>query len=359
MIVSGFLGAGKTTTMIALTEYINKNLGKASIIVNDLGAKNLVDAEYTAATGCPVTEITGECVCYQIENLVDKLRRLRDIQNADIVMSDIHGFGVGALNFVYHRFREDYDDDFELAPFLVIVDPARLRMIMPEKADIGLPAEIAYLLNTQLMEADAVVLNKIDILNEGEVDKYVNFLKDTCPGTPVFAISAKQKKNIDEVAEHVMSHKSGLKTVDIGYGGPDFIAAESKLCWYNRRFFIKTWDGSKIDGNEFISDFVEKLRSELVKNKRNIPHLKIFAIGGDSDFGKVSLLGVDYDPEFDKKTAAPNDKFRVIVNARATCESSLLSPIMDNALAESATKHNVECQVFFTECFGMMDEGRA
>jgi G3E family GTPase len=29
MIVSGFLGAGKTTTMIALTDYINENLGKA------------------------------------------------------------------------------------------------------------------------------------------------------------------------------------------------------------------------------------------------------------------------------------------------------------------------------------------
>mgnify|MGYP002408769440 CR=1 FL=1 len=42
MVVSGFLGAGKTTSMIALTEYINEHLGKAAIIANDLGAKNLV-----------------------------------------------------------------------------------------------------------------------------------------------------------------------------------------------------------------------------------------------------------------------------------------------------------------------------
>ena len=38
MVVSGFLGAGKTTTMVALTEYINSTGKSAAIIANDLGA---------------------------------------------------------------------------------------------------------------------------------------------------------------------------------------------------------------------------------------------------------------------------------------------------------------------------------
>ena len=46
MVVSGFLGAGKTTTMIALGEYMNKAVGKVGIIANDLGA-NLVDTNLT------------------------------------------------------------------------------------------------------------------------------------------------------------------------------------------------------------------------------------------------------------------------------------------------------------------------
>ena len=41
MVVSGFLGAGKTTFMLVLADYINLNNGKASVIVNDLGAKIL------------------------------------------------------------------------------------------------------------------------------------------------------------------------------------------------------------------------------------------------------------------------------------------------------------------------------
>ena len=42
LVVSGFLGAGKTTTMIALAEYMDKNVEKVGIIANDLGAQ-LVD----------------------------------------------------------------------------------------------------------------------------------------------------------------------------------------------------------------------------------------------------------------------------------------------------------------------------
>ena len=45
MVVSGFLGAGKTTTMLALTRYINNHGKRAAIIANDLGASNIIDAE--------------------------------------------------------------------------------------------------------------------------------------------------------------------------------------------------------------------------------------------------------------------------------------------------------------------------
>ena len=142
MVVSGFLGAGKTTSMIAFAEYLNKHGKKASIIANDLGAKNLVDSSFTSTTDCSVTEITGDCICYQTENLVDKLRRLRDVDNAQITMSDIPGCGVGALDHVYHKLNKEYPGEFDLAPFIVITDPERLKMIMPQKEQINLPEEI-------------------------------------------------------------------------------------------------------------------------------------------------------------------------------------------------------------------------
>ena len=59
MVTSGFLGAGKTTSMIAFARNINKRYTKAAILANDLGAQNIVDAEYTATTDVLTTQITG------------------------------------------------------------------------------------------------------------------------------------------------------------------------------------------------------------------------------------------------------------------------------------------------------------
>ncbi|MDO4503460.1 MAG: GTP-binding protein, partial [Coriobacteriia bacterium] len=76
MIVSGFLGSGKTTSMIAMARVINKKYGKAGIIANDLGAKNLVDADLTRTADVDIAEITGDCICYVTEDLVDHINRL-------------------------------------------------------------------------------------------------------------------------------------------------------------------------------------------------------------------------------------------------------------------------------------------
>ena len=78
---------------------------------------------------------------------------------------------------MYGNLDKNHKDEFTLAPFTVITDPERLRMIMPEKADIHLPEELKFLLAAQLKEADCVVLNKIDLMTDEEVDRYAKFLE--------------------------------------------------------------------------------------------------------------------------------------------------------------------------------------
>lgn len=356
MVVSGFLGAGKTTTMISLAEYMNEHHGETALIANDLGA-NLVDTNLTQTSGCTVVEIASGCICYQMDNTVDQIRRLRDKDGAVFVMSDIPGCGVGALDHVYHRLAQENADEFILAPFTVIVDPERLRMIMPEQADINLPEELVYLLKLQLEEADLVVLNKCDLLSQEDIDRYTDFLRSACPDIPIIVISAREKTNIDVLAEFITSHESALKNFSVRHN-QEFADAEAKLTWYNRRIYLKTNDGSKIDCNAVIEDMIESIRMGLIERKRNVPHLKTFATSGNGDFNKASLIGVDYDIEYEQKLLRPHKNLRMIINARAVCESRPLARLMDDALDEVCDKYDLDCQVFFTECFGMADEGR-
>lgn len=356
MVVSGFLGAGKTTTMIALAEHLGKTYGETAIIANDLGA-NLVDTNLAQTSGCTVAEIASGCICYQMDNTIDQIRRLRDKDGAVFVMSDIPGCGVGALDHVYHRLARDCADEFTLSPFTVVVDPERLRMIMPERADINLPEELVYLLKLQLEEADLVVLNKADLLERSDIDRYVDFLKAACPDIPVIVISALQKTNIAELADFVTAHQTQLKNFSVR-NNKEFEDAEAKLTWYNRRLYLKTKDGSKIDCNAVVEDLIEAVRMGLIERKRNVPHLKTFATSGNGDFNKASLIGVDYDIEYAQQLLRPHKNLRMIINARAVCEARPLARLMDDALDEVCEKHDLDCQVFFTECFGMADEGR-
>lgn len=356
MVVSGFLGAGKTTTMIALGEYMNKHGQHVGIIANDLGA-NLVDTNLTQTSGCTVEEIASGCICYQMDNTIDKIRRLKDRDGCGFVMSDIPGCGVGALDHTYHRLDADCSDWVVLAPFTVVVDPERLRMLLPEKADINLPEELVYLMKLQLEEADLVVLNKTDTIDAAEVERDVAFLKEACPDIPVLAISALEKTGIAELAEFITTHKSALKNFSVR-DDEKFAQAETKLTWYNRRMFFKTLDGSKIDCNAVIDEFIEGIRMGLIEKKRNVPHLKTFASAGAGDFNKCSLIGVDYDIEHTNLFIRDHKKMSMIVNARAVCESRPLARIVDDALDAVCDAYNLDVQVFFTECFGMGDEGR-
>ncbi len=149
VVVGGFLGAGKTTTLMAISSYLEQKGKKAAILVNDLGAKNLVDGSFTGTSGFVTEEITGGCICYQTENLVDKLRRFRDVHQADLILSDIPGCGIGGLDHVYHKLTEEYPGEVVLAPFTAVADPERLRVIMPEQADLHLPKEMEYLFDAQ------------------------------------------------------------------------------------------------------------------------------------------------------------------------------------------------------------------
>lgn len=91
---------------------------------------------------------------------------------------------------------------------------------------------MVYLLNSQIEEADAIVLNKIDLLSDEETDKYVKFLETNATNVPVFPISAKEHKNIAPVIDYIMNTPAKLKEVDIGYGREEFVSAEKKLSWY-------------------------------------------------------------------------------------------------------------------------------
>lgn len=361
MVTSGFLGAGKTTSMIAFAREINRRGREtAAILANDLGAGNIVDAEFCAAAGVMTLPISGGCICYQHENLVGKLHQLESA-GASVIFSDIPGCGLGAMDHVYLELEENEPDEFELLPFTCIVDPERLRMILPENADLHLPEEMKFLLDAQMAEADLIVLNKADTISEEEAKTIAAFIKGLYPKTPVMTMSAMKGTGVAEVVDYLLSHRSEAAHREIGYGSEAFLAAENKLSWFNTRVFMQQREDKNLDFNEVIGEIFEGIREELKKHDSNVPHLKMFAADSEeelTDFFKASLIGIDYPVEYDQKLKRQYSALSLIINARCAADPVVMAEIVDDAVDVAAVKYNLKVRTFFMETFGMMEEGK-
>lgn len=359
-VISGFLGAGKTTAMIVFARNINaRAAGTGAVLVDDLGAANIVDADTTKASGVLSLDISGDCICYQHENLIDKLHQLEKM-GATVIFSDIPGLGIGALDNVYLQMIEREPGEFDLMPFTCLIDPERIRMIMPEQAGLNLPAELKFLLQAQMKEADLIVLNKIDTISAAEKEEILRFVREKNPDTPVLCMSALTGEGIGEVVDYMMSHHTAGKHKDIGYGSEAFVAAESKLSWYNQRVFFEQREGKALDFNEVFAELFEKIRKGLAGKNANVPHLKMFASDGAEkpDVFKASLIGVDYDVEYARKLTKQYFALSLIINARAAAESDMMVDIVDDALDTIRQKYDLRTKTFFLESFGIMEQGR-
>lgn len=361
MVTSGFLGAGKTTSMIAFAREIKRRgLGNPAIIANDLGAGNIVDAEFCAAAGVMTLPVSGGCICYQHENLVGKIHQL-EAAGADIIFSDIPGCGIGARDHVYMELEEKEQGEFHLMPFTCIVDPERIRMIMPEQADINLPEEMKFLLDAQMAEADLIVLNKTDTISEAEAQRICEFITDIYPKTPVMTMSAMKGTGVGEVADYLLENRSAAEHREIGYESQAFIDAENRLSWFNTRVYMQQREDRNLDFNIVIGDIFEGIREGLKKHDSNVPHLKMFAADSEeelTDFFKASMTGVDYDVEYDRRLQRRYSALSLIINARCAADPVVMADIVDDAVEAVSDKYNMKVRTFFMETFGMMEEGK-
>lgn len=340
-VISGFLGSGKTTTMMALTEGSTVN----AMISNDLCGEGLADNTFAQLKQCNASELTGTCICYQTENLVERLNSLF-AAGAELVMSDIPGFGVGALDHVYHTLNNKYPGQFDLAPFTVLVEQETIRRLQDEP-----DADLAYILNTQLREADLIVLNKADLLSPDERTAAIAFLQERYPQAELIVISALRGEGLAELRAALMNGTASLQQPDIGYGGEAFSKIMGDISEYNIQYYTRVCCNT-FDGNAYLRDIAEQVREGVRAVGGEIPHLKLLAWEPEGDYAKMDLIGVERPLETVKAFDAPVAELSVTLNSSAICDADELDRIVSGAVRAAGEAHTLIDTVIKKEYHG-------
>ena len=346
-VFSGFLGSGKTTTMMALTQYHTAHHGKAAMISNDLGhGVSLADDRFARLSGCNASQITDDCICYVNDKLADRLNGYYD-EGCELVMSDIPGFGVGALEHVYHGLAEKFPGQFELAPFTVLVEPKTVELLRS-----GQGGDQEYLYNTQLVEADLIVLNKCDLLDDAQREADICWLRENYPEAMVIAISARKEEGLEELSRALTQGQASMRRPDIGYGGEAFRHAMGKISEYYIQYRAVVCCND-FDGNAYLLDMARAVRDGIGQAGQLIPHLKLLAWEPEGDFGKADLIGTEREIEVTRRFERPCADIAVILNASAACPADQLEEILVGAMNSVSDKYQLELTVFKKEGLAM------
>ncbi len=163
-IVTGFLGSGKTTLLNRLLR--SKSGLRLAVIVNEFGAVG-VDGSLLPG-GEMFVELDNGCLCCALnQDLEELLRRLMQRGGFDHLVIETTGLADPlsvAWTFERHRLHEGYRVD----AIVTVVDAANISRALTESEECQI----------QIEQADILVLNKIDLLNDGgaaaesEVRKY-------------------------------------------------------------------------------------------------------------------------------------------------------------------------------------------
>ena len=311
MIVGGFLGAGKTTLILAAARLLAERGLRSAIILNDQ-SDTLVDTELALAGGFEAGEVTGGCFCCRFSELIRIAEQLRE-HSPHVIFAEPVGSCTDLSATILHPIQDAYQQSFQLVALTVLVDPARA-------ADLQNP-DVAFLFHKQLEEADVVCFTKSDL--------YPN--PSSLPLARTRQLSAKTGQGISAWLDEIMSGSLPLSgaTLDIDY--KRYAQAEAALAWLNADVHIEC-DPPRSPAM-LLGPLLDELDRALTQHGISIVHLKAL---DQTETGtlKAAICTNGSEPAVEGALdASPATHHHLLLNLRAASDPAPVQAIVARAVA--------------------------
>jgi hypothetical protein len=318
VLLSGFLGAGKTTTMLAAARQYDAQGRKVAVITNDQAAE-LVDTTLARSAVDEVEEISGGCFCCRFEDLEAAVKRLVDDTGVEVVIAEAVGSCTDLQATVVRPLRRWYGDALEVAPVTTIVDPDRLRRLAGDESDLG------YLFAKQLADGDIIALNKLDLYDAGLLAAVGAELARGFPAARVLTYSAVTHTGLAGLMTAWESPAGTEADLDIDYDR--YAAAEAALAWLNHTVVLT---GSRFSPQEWAERALAAISAECARHAYLVGHAKV-VVESSAGLVKLSLTEAGQPARSDVSAAGEVDAASATFNLRVNCEPVALDDLVRRA----------------------------
>ena len=197
-IVSGFLGAGKTTFIQRLLDEALKT-EKVVLIENEFGEIG-IDGGFLKDAGIEIREMNQGCICCSlVGNFEKSLQEVVETYQPDRII--IEPSGVGKLSDIIGAVKAVSGNlDVELDAAVTIVDAQKAKLYSKNFGEF---------FNNQILYAGTVVLSRTDIAAEEKVDTAVKIVKEINPKAQV--VTTPEAQLTGEQLIRIISGKDDLE----------------------------------------------------------------------------------------------------------------------------------------------------
>ena len=174
-IVSGFLGAGKTTLIKKLLAEAFPG-EKLVLIENEFGEIS-IDGGFLKESGVQISEMSAGCICCSLVG--DFHKALKDVQaqfHPDRIL--IEPSGVGKLSDVIVAVQNTADetDDMKLNSFVTVADATKVKVYMKNFGEFY---------NNQIESAGTIILSRTQKMSQEKLEAAVSMLREKNPDAAI------------------------------------------------------------------------------------------------------------------------------------------------------------------------------
>jgi G3E family GTPase len=354
IMIGGFLGAGKTTAVARLGEWLRARGRTVGLITNDQGSQ-LVDSLTLSRRGFPVEEISGGCFCCRFASLKDAADRLTAATTPDTFIAEPVGSCTDLVATVTYPLRRLYGDAFSVAPLSVVIDPLRaLRIlgVVAEEDGKRFSPKVVYIYLKQLEEADLIVINKRDLIDQAHLARLDAALQERFPRALRFAISARSGEGVEAWFSHLVASEQGAGTA-MGVDYDTYAEGEALLGWYNATVAV-AHGTLAVDGNQLVERLCAAIQAGLVATQAEIAHLKMTLSpeDGSGEIATINLVQSDRQGELAQSLSDDISSAQLVINLRAEAAPGQLEQAVADALrAEALRTPGLTLAIEHHECF--------
>ncbi|HEY4334544.1 MAG TPA: GTP-binding protein, partial [Puia sp.] len=294
-LLSGFLGAGKTTAIEQAVKFLQKQNTPVAVVTNDQGI-SLVDGQRISHLNIPTAEVTGGCFCCNYNTLEANIRTLT---TARLLFAESVG---SCTDLIATVLKPLLDQHPEWQPTVSIFADAR------ELDNSSVHPSVRYIYEKQLEEAQVLVITR----SESFSPQWKQQLKARFPDKSILFHDSYDESDIRRWLDtlETLPAQPKLPSLEIDYD--IYAEGEARLAWLDQQLAIDSQPAA------------DHLMKTIEKKLENYPVRRL------------------------KFWSTPST---LLINARVQTDPQTLSQLVAGAIAETNARYNANLRTLTHQAF--------